>query len=90
MPKNSTHEAIATEAICLIQLERERQQLSKMALAQKAGLSRQMIGYVESGERMPTLDTLLRMTEALGIKLEKVLKQGRKNVTMSNSGVNLR
>ncbi len=39
--------------------------MSLTALAEEAGLSRQMISYVERGLRVPTLDTLLRITQAL-------------------------
>lgn len=35
------------------------------ALAEKAGLSQQMVSYVERGMRQPTLDTLLRISDAL-------------------------
>lgn len=43
------------------------------ALAAKAGLSQQMVSYVERGIRNPTLDTLLRMTEALDVPLGKII-----------------
>jgi transcriptional regulator with XRE-family HTH domain len=42
-------------------------------LAERAGLSQQMISYVERGMRNPTLDALLRIAEALGIGLDTVL-----------------
>ena len=43
-------------------------------LASAAGLSQQMISYVERGMRSPTLDTLLRLPQALHVDLWKVLK----------------
>lgn len=42
-------------------------------LSEMAGLSQQMVSYVERGLRMPTLETLLRMTSALGINLGRVI-----------------
>lgn len=42
-------------------------------LAEKCGLSQPMIGYVEQEARNPSLDTLLRMTEALQIPLAEVI-----------------
>ena len=55
--------------------EREARGLSLNAMGKKAGLSYQMISYVESGERMPTIDTLLRMAIALEVNLWEVLRE---------------
>jgi transcriptional regulator with XRE-family HTH domain len=44
------------------------------AVAERAGLSQQMVSYVERGMRNPTLETLLRMAEALEIDLWVVLR----------------
>ena len=52
----------------LIREERQRQNLSLNALAARAGLSRQMVTFVEREERNPSLDTVLRLSSALGIK----------------------
>ena len=43
------------------------------ALAAMAGLSQQMVSYVERGTRNPTLETLLRITQALGIPLGRMI-----------------
>ena len=43
-------------------------------LAEKAGLSRSMVSYVERGMRNPTLDTLLRIAEALNLDLWKLIR----------------
>jgi transcriptional regulator with XRE-family HTH domain len=48
------------------------------ALAVKAGLSQQMISYVERGIRNPTLDTLLRITKALDVPLAKLITRAEK------------
>lgn len=47
-------------------------------LAAKAGLSQQMVSYVERGIRNPTLDTLLRITEALDVPLGKMITKAEK------------
>jgi transcriptional regulator with XRE-family HTH domain len=54
--------------------ERLRQNLSMTELAQRAGLSQQMVSYMERGMRTPTIDTLLRVTSVLGVPLWKFLK----------------
>ncbi len=67
----------------LIREERQRQNLSLNALAARAGLSRQTVTFVEKEERNPTLDTVLRLSSALGIKFEEMLKQARRASTIA-------
>ena len=51
-----------------------RRQISMTQIAQQAGLSQQMISYVERGMRNPTLDTLLRISSVLRVDLWKIIK----------------
>jgi transcriptional regulator with XRE-family HTH domain len=76
-------QTICVKAIVLLKEERERRKLSKYFVAQESGLSPQMIGYVESGDRNPTLETVLRMAEAIGVNFEDVIKQARKEIGKS-------
>jgi transcriptional regulator with XRE-family HTH domain len=55
--------------------ERERQKLSRNRLSEMAGLSRQMITFVEREERNPSLETLFRITVALGLPLSRIIKE---------------
>jgi len=59
----------------LLREERERRQISMTALAERAGLSRTMIRFVEREVRNPTLETLLRMTNALEIDLGELIQK---------------
>jgi transcriptional regulator with XRE-family HTH domain len=59
----------------LLRKERERLKISKYALAQRSGLSQSMIGRVESGTRIPTLDTVLRMADAMDLNLADLVRQ---------------
>ena len=47
-------------------------------VADQAGLSRQMISYIEQGMRNPTLDTLLRIAGALNVDLSGLIKRASK------------
>jgi transcriptional regulator with XRE-family HTH domain len=58
----------------LLRQERERQGLSMTEVAERAGLSQQMVSYVERGMRNPTLDTLLRMAQALETDPSELLR----------------
>ncbi len=44
-------------------------------VAEQAGLSQQMVSYVERGMRNPTLEVLLRITEALDLQVDNVLSR---------------
>jgi transcriptional regulator with XRE-family HTH domain len=46
-------------------------------IAQCSGLSQSMISLVEHNLRNPTLDTLLRICDALGIDFETVLRRAK-------------
>jgi len=61
--------------------ERLRQHLSLNVLASNAGLSRQMVSYVEQELRKPTLDTLLRICEVLDVRVEELIAKARKSAT---------
>jgi transcriptional regulator with XRE-family HTH domain len=69
---------ICSEVAKILQAERKRRQLSMTTLAAKAGLSQQMVSYVERGMRNPTLETLLRITDALDMDLAKVIARASK------------
>lgn len=47
-------------------------------VAERAGLSQQMVSYVERGMRNPTLETLLRITAAMDVNLAKVIGRAQK------------
>jgi len=65
--------------------EREKRGISLNVLAQKAGLSRQTISYVEQQVQNPTLDTLLRLSFAMEIELADLIKRASKTVDAENT-----
>ncbi len=74
MPSKSHFQTINSQVALLLRSERERQNLSMTVVAAKAGLSQQMISYVEREMRNPTLDTFLRITQVLGVDASDVLR----------------
>jgi transcriptional regulator with XRE-family HTH domain len=74
-------EAISSEVARLLKEERQKRGLSLNVLAQRAGLSRQTVSYVEQEVQNPTLDTLLRITSVLEADLEKIIAQARKRAS---------
>jgi len=81
---DKTIQAIRSNVARLLREERERQKVSLNALAQRAGISRQMVSFVESEERNPSLEMLLRLTIALNVKLEDVIRNARKLASLRN------
>lgn len=47
--------------------------MSITQVAERSGLSRPMISYVEQRTRNPTLDTLVRITIALNVDLSRLI-----------------
>ena len=75
MSKYSHRDRVSSAAIALLQKRRESIGMSMNRLAERSGLSLTMISFVERGLRKPTMDTLLRISEALDVELWKVLKK---------------
>ena len=84
MSKNSEREEVIARLIELIQTERLRQKLSLNEVATRSGLSHTMVMRVEKRERLPTIDTLLRIADALEVDLSSVLKQAIGSVKRSD------
>ncbi len=83
MPADRTADAICSEVARLLKTERVKRGFSLNALAERAGLSRQTVSFVEQELRIPTLGTLLRLTAALEVDLEKIIARARRSVSVS-------
>lgn len=69
-----------------LQGAREKQRLSMSRVAEDAGLSQQMVSYVERGMRTPTLETLLRICAALNVDLSDVVRAASRPATKPRKG----
>jgi transcriptional regulator with XRE-family HTH domain len=78
VPKKDVPRIVSLAVARLLQKERIRRGISMNRLAERSGLSRAMVSYVERGLRNATLDTLLRMANALDVDLSKLIKQASK------------
>ena len=83
MPAELRH-AICVQIIRLLREERERCGLSKYVVAKRSGLSQPMISYVERGLRNPTLETVLRMADALGMDFAELVKRAQVTASKKN------
>lgn len=75
MASDKSQQAVCFQVARILRRERERLDLSMNEVAQRSGLSQQMVSYVERGMRNPTLETLLRIAAAMEIDLAKTLDQ---------------
>lgn len=78
MSKNSLRDVIAANAVRLLREEREKRGLSMNVVAQRSGLSHSIVSLIERDLRNPTLDTLLRIAEAIGIDLGEIITRAGK------------
>ena len=74
MSSGQSHAAISSEFARLLMEVRRKRGLSLNALAQRAGLARQTISFIEQEVQSPRLDTLLRICSVLEVKLEKLIR----------------
>ncbi|NPV54795.1 MAG: helix-turn-helix transcriptional regulator [Firmicutes bacterium] len=61
-----------------IQRIRKAKGISQADLARASGLAQSFISSVESGQKSPTVRSLIKLAEALGVPPEKILELCRK------------
>lgn len=74
MPRADKQSEITSELVRILAERRVALGLSKNALAQRAGLTIGAIRFIEDRKRRPSLDTVLRISNALGVPLWKALR----------------
>ena len=79
MRTNKSRQILCSHVAHVFREERLSQGVSMTKLAKRAGLSQQMVSYVERQLRIPTLDTMLRMADALEIDLAVVINRANKS-----------
>ena len=75
---DKSQQAVCSQVARILRQAREKRGLSMNLVAERAGLSQQMVSYVEREMRNPTLETLLRISAALEIDLAKVLQTAQR------------
>lgn len=70
---SSGEASLATHLGCNLRFFREGARLTKHKLASRAGVHRTLVGAIERGERVPRVETLVRLAGALGVPIAKLL-----------------
>lgn len=72
MKNDAVSKIVSQLVVCMKEL-RLKQGLSHDALAEKSGLTRQSIGMIENGRRVPSIASCLKVAKGLGLPLQKLL-----------------
>jgi transcriptional regulator with XRE-family HTH domain len=77
----------ALEPVCetLAEVIRERREacgLSLNRLAELTRLSRTMLSFIETHARIPTIDTIARISRALGVPVSKLLAEAEERLQL--------
>jgi len=78
--KDAIRKQICAEIVRLLIEERKRRRVSGNALAEQAGLSQSLISTLETNPWNPTIDTLLRIADALKVDLGEIITKARKRI----------
>ena len=74
MPRRSTRSKEGQKFGETVRRLRKQAGLSQEALAERANLSADFLGFIERGENVPTLTTILQLARALGVQPSKIIK----------------
>jgi transcriptional regulator with XRE-family HTH domain len=83
VPKQEEFDRVSAAIATHLRQARLARKLSMNAVAERGGISQQMVSYVERGIRNPTIETLLRMSVALDIDLAEVIADAQRQVRRS-------
>ena len=86
MSADAQREATCSAVARIIREERMKRGLSLNVLAERAGLSRQMVSYVEQEERNPSLDTLLRIADVIDTPLDTLIQRAQVEASAPKKG----
>ena len=53
---------------------RKERELSQEALAERAGMAADYLGFIERGENVPTLTVIVKLSKALGVTASELLR----------------
>ena len=78
--KNDEVPRIVKQLVACMKELRLKQGFSHDTLAERSGLTRQSISMIESGKRVPSIASCLKMAKGLGVSLQNLLNTAEKSV----------
>jgi len=73
-----TRSAVSDAFSQVVKKHREKNGISRAALAEMAGLHQTYVGLLERQERSPNLDTAKAIADALGLPLSKLIAESER------------
>lgn len=83
--KHNLAEKNLTKIVKILKRIRLEKNLSHEKLAEKAGVTRPAISFIESGARKPSLLLCLKISEALEVKFSEIVKEAESEGFASRS-----
>jgi transcriptional regulator with XRE-family HTH domain len=74
VPRRSTRSSVGIKFGEALRRFRSDAGLSQEALAERADLSADFVGFIERGDNVPTLTTILQLARALGVQPSTIIK----------------
>lgn len=78
--KNDEVTRVVKQLVACMKDLRLQQGLSHDSLAERSGLTRQSISMIESGKRVPSIASCLKVAKGLGVSLQNLLSIAEKSV----------
>jgi transcriptional regulator with XRE-family HTH domain len=75
MPRRATRSLEGQQFGELLRRLRKERGLSQEALAERANLAADYLGFIERGENVPTLTVILKLAKALGVDAADLLAE---------------
>lgn len=75
MTSEQHRKAFCSNVARILSVRRIELELSMTQIAERSGLSQQMVSYVEREIRIPGIDTLLRIAEALELDIVEIVRE---------------
>ena len=73
-------EPVCGALAAVIRQRRQQTGLSLNQLAARTNLSHPMIRFIETGARIPTIDSAARISRALGVPLSQLLREAERQI----------
>jgi transcriptional regulator with XRE-family HTH domain len=80
VPSIRHYENLRGEIVRLVREARLLRKLSKYEVSRRCGVSQSMLSLVERGQRNPTLELMLRVTDGVGVDLGALIAKAKKAV----------
>jgi len=73
-------ESLIREAVRILVARRKAAEMTVYELSQRCGVTQHAIGYIEKETRRPTLESLAKISQGLGMQLSELFAEAEQNI----------